>query len=53
MKRVKTEFRSRMDDEFMGDSMTLCIEQELTDKIDLDSLIDYFYFLKHRRAQLQ
>ena len=53
MKHVKTALRNRMDDEFLGDCMTLYIERELAEIIDLNSVIDDFNSLKPRRAQLQ
>jgi hypothetical protein len=45
--------RNKMKDEFVADSMMIYIERELVEVIDLDSIIDEFYFTKHRRVQLQ
>ncbi|XP_038722047.1 uncharacterized protein LOC120014198 [Tripterygium wilfordii] len=53
MKHVKTALRNKMDDEFLADCMVLYIERELAEKVNLDSVIDDFYSLKSRRAQLQ
>ncbi|XP_038713392.1 zinc finger MYM-type protein 1-like [Tripterygium wilfordii] len=53
MKLVKTALRNKMDDEFLADCMVLYIERELAEKVNLDSVIDDFYSLKYRRAQLQ
>ncbi|XP_022852674.1 uncharacterized protein LOC111374251 [Olea europaea var. sylvestris] len=53
MKHVNTAIRNRMEDEFLADCMTLYIEREFVEKIDVDSIIDKFYAVKARRAQLQ
>ncbi|XP_038717249.1 zinc finger MYM-type protein 1-like [Tripterygium wilfordii] len=53
MKLVKTTLRNKTDDEFLADCMVLYIKRELVEKVNLDSVIDDFYSLKSRRAQLQ
>ncbi|KAL2467006.1 TTF-type zinc finger protein with HAT dimerization domain [Abeliophyllum distichum] len=53
MKHVKTAIRNRMEDEFLADCMTLYIEREFAEKIDVDSIIDEFYAVKARKIQLQ
>ncbi|KAJ6830443.1 zinc finger MYM-type protein 1-like [Iris pallida] len=50
MKHVKSALRSKMDEEFLTDSMIIFIEREITKTIDSDSIIDEFYSLKNRRA---
>ncbi|XP_022847532.1 uncharacterized protein LOC111370053 [Olea europaea var. sylvestris] len=53
MKHVKTKIRNKMDDDFLTDCLTLNIEREFSMNLDLDSIIDEFYAVKHRRVQLQ
>ncbi|KAK9284489.1 hypothetical protein L1049_023662 [Liquidambar formosana] len=53
MKLVKFAIRNKMGDEFLADSMVLYIEKEIAENIDLDSIIDDFYFMKNRRTKLQ
>ena len=53
MKHVKTALRNKMEDEFLADSMIVYIERELSEPIDSDSMVDDFYSMKNRRAQLQ
>ncbi|XP_022858664.1 uncharacterized protein LOC111379509 [Olea europaea var. sylvestris] len=53
MKHVKTEIRNKMDDGFLADCLTLNIEREFSMNLDLDSIVDEFYALKHRRVQLR
>ncbi|XP_022880653.1 zinc finger MYM-type protein 1-like [Olea europaea var. sylvestris] len=53
MKHVKTKIRNKMDDGFLADCLTLNIEREFSMNLDLDSIVDEFYALKHRRVQLQ
>ncbi|KAL7087011.1 hypothetical protein ACP275_13G038800 [Erythranthe tilingii] len=52
MKLTKTRLRNKMNDEFLGDCMLLHIEREIADTFSTDSIIDEFYSLKHRKAQL-
>ncbi|XP_073137820.1 uncharacterized protein [Henckelia pumila] len=52
MKHVKTALRNKMKDDFLADCLTLYIERYLTKDIDVDSILDKFYVLKSRRAQL-
>jgi hypothetical protein len=52
MKHVKTEIRNKMDDGFLADCLTLSIEREFNINLDLNSIIDEFHALKHRRVQL-
>ena len=53
MKHVKIALRNKMEDEFLADSMIVYIERELSKPIDSDSIVDDFYSMKNRRAQLQ
>ena len=52
MKHVKTTICNSIGDEFLADCLSLYLERDLTLKIDLDSVIDEFEYLKTRRAQL-
>ncbi|XP_058777057.1 uncharacterized protein LOC131651407 [Vicia villosa] len=50
MKIIKTKLRNKMDDEFLGDSMTVYIEREISSSINSESIIDDFKSLGTRRA---
>ncbi|XP_057791491.1 uncharacterized protein LOC131008576 [Salvia miltiorrhiza] len=52
MKHVKTALRNKMGDDLLEDSLMLYIERDFVKHIDIDSVIDEFYVLKSRRAQL-
>ena len=41
-----------MGEGYLGDSMIAYIEREIASSIDSDSIIDEFYSIKNRRAQL-
>ncbi|XP_058749642.1 uncharacterized protein LOC131622614 [Vicia villosa] len=50
MKIIKTKLRNKMDDGFLGDSMTVYIEREISSSISSESIIDDFKSLGTRRA---
>ncbi|XP_026440104.1 uncharacterized protein LOC113338926 [Papaver somniferum] len=50
MKIIKTRLRSKMGDEFLGDSLIVLIEKEIAKKFSIDSMIDDFRDLKERRV---
>jgi len=52
MKHVKTVFRNKIKEKFLADSMMIFIEREFVEDINSDSIIDKFYYTKHRRVQL-
>ena len=52
MKLVKNRLRTKMNDDFLADCLVLYIEREIAECFTFDSIIDDFYSLKHRRAQL-
>jgi len=52
IKLLKTTIRSKMEDEFLANCMTLYIERELALIIDLVSIVDEFFASKTRRAQV-
>ena len=53
MKIMKTTIRNKMGNDFLADSMIIKVEKEIAMNIDLDSIIDDFYFLKDRKVQLK
>lgn len=53
MKLLKTSLQNKMEEELLADSMIVYIEREFTARIDTDSVINEFYSMKNRRAQLQ
>ncbi|KDO51959.1 hypothetical protein CISIN_1g039830mg, partial [Citrus sinensis] len=53
MKLIKTSLRSKMENEFFSDCMVIYVEREITNTVDSDSIIDYFYNLKSRKVQLR
>ncbi|XP_058758551.1 uncharacterized protein LOC131631797 [Vicia villosa] len=50
MKIIKTKLRNKMDDGFLGDSMTIYIEREISASISSESIIDDFKSLGTRRS---
>ncbi|XP_042443838.1 zinc finger MYM-type protein 1-like [Zingiber officinale] len=53
MKFLKTTRCNKMGDDLLSDCMILYIERQLSEKIDLESVIDEFYTLKSHRAHLK
>ncbi|XP_039120651.1 uncharacterized protein LOC120257106 [Dioscorea cayenensis subsp. rotundata] len=53
MKIIKTRLRNKMEDGFLTDYMIVYIEKEIAEKFTTDIIIDDFYAMKHRRAQLK
>ncbi|XP_062112624.1 uncharacterized protein LOC133823788 [Humulus lupulus] len=52
MKIIKTKLRNKMEDNFLSDFLTVCIEKEIAVKFSSDSIIDDFVSMKNRRVQL-
>ncbi|XP_062093088.1 uncharacterized protein LOC133798644 [Humulus lupulus] len=53
MKIIKTKLRNKMEDNFLSDCLTVCIEKEIAAKFSSDSIIiDDFASMKNRRVQL-
>ncbi|XP_057423690.1 uncharacterized protein LOC130717472 [Lotus japonicus] len=52
MKVIKTRLRNKMEDDFLTDYMVVYIEKEIAEKYTSDMIIDDFYSMKQRRAQL-
>ncbi|GAV90607.1 Dimer_Tnp_hAT domain-containing protein, partial [Cephalotus follicularis] len=53
MKIIKTRLRSKMEDDFLTNCLVVYIEQAIVEKISVDKIIDDFYDMKKRRAQLR
>ena len=53
MKIVKTRLHSKMEDEFLVNSLITYIEKDISKLFDDDSIIDAFDLKKERRAQLR
>ena len=50
MKVVKTNFRNKMENDFLTDSLMLYIENDIVSTFNLDSIIDDFKDLKEHRV---
>ena len=48
MNIVKTRLRSKMEDDFLSDSLIVYIEKEIAEKLSTESIIDDFRDLKER-----
>jgi len=53
IKIVKTRLRSRMEDDFLANYLIVYIEKEIAERFTIDMIIDDFYSMKERRAQLK
>jgi hypothetical protein len=53
MKIVKTRFHNRMEDNFLANYLIVYIEKEITERFTINMIIDDFYSMKERRAQLK
>ncbi|GAV85285.1 Dimer_Tnp_hAT domain-containing protein [Cephalotus follicularis] len=53
MKIIKTRLRSKIEDDFLTNCLVVYIEQVIAEKISVDKIIDDFYDMKKRRAQLR
>jgi hypothetical protein len=53
MKIVKTRLRNQMEDDFLANFLIIYIEKEITERFTINMIIDDFYFMKERRAQLK
>jgi hypothetical protein len=41
-----------MDDDFLANYLIVYIEKEIAERFTIDMIIDEFYYMKERRAQL-
>lgn len=53
IKIVKTRLRNRMEDDFLANYLIVYIEKEIAERFTIDMIIDDFYSMKERRAQLK
>jgi hypothetical protein len=53
MKIVKTRLRNRMEDDFLANYLIVYIKKEIAERFTIDMIIDDFYSMKERRAQLK
>ena len=53
MKIVKTRLRNQMEDDFLANYLIVYIEKEIAERFPIDMIIDDFYSMKERRAQLK
>ena len=53
MKIVKTRLRNQMENDFLANFLIVYIEKEITERFTINMIIDDFYFMKERRAQLK
>ncbi|XP_077215546.1 uncharacterized protein LOC143850138 [Tasmannia lanceolata] len=53
MKLVKTRLRNKMEEEFLADCLVFYIEKEIAKSFSTEMIIDEFYSMKSRRAQLK
>jgi hypothetical protein len=50
---VKTRLRNRMEDDFLANYLIVYVEKEIAERFTIDMIIDDFYYMKERRAQLK
>ncbi|TYH67307.1 hypothetical protein ES332_D06G179900v1 [Gossypium tomentosum] len=53
MKIVKTQLRSKMEDDFLRSSLVVYIEKEIAEKFNINEIIDDFSEVKDRRVQFK
>jgi hypothetical protein len=53
MNIVKTRLCNRIDDDFLANYLIVYIEKEIAERFTIDMIIDDFYSMKKRRAQLK
>jgi hypothetical protein len=53
MKIVKTRLYNRVEDDFLANYLIVYIEKEIAERFTIDMIIDDFYSIKERRAQLK
>jgi hypothetical protein len=53
MKIVKIRLRNQMEDDFLANFLIVYIEKEIAERFTINMIIDDFYFMKERRAQLK
>jgi len=53
IKIIKIILHNRMEDDFLVNYLIVYIEKEIAERFTIDMIINYFYFIKERRAQLK
>jgi hypothetical protein len=53
MKILKTSLCNRIEDDFLANYLIVYIVKEIVERFTIDMIIDDFYFIKERRAQLK
>jgi hypothetical protein len=53
MKIVKTRLRNRMEDDFLANYLIVYVEKEIAERFTIDMIIDDFYSMEERQAQLK
>jgi len=53
MKIVKTRLGNQKENDFLVNYLIVYIEKEIAERFIIDMIIDVFYFMKKRRAQLK
>jgi len=53
MKIIKTRLRKRMEDDSLANYLIVYIEKYIVEGFTIDMIIDDFYSMKERRAQLK
>jgi hypothetical protein len=53
MKIVKTRLRNQMEDDFLANYLIVYMEKKIVERFTIDMIIDDFYSMKERRAQLK
>jgi hypothetical protein len=53
MKIVQIGLRNWMEDDFLANYLIVYIEKEIAERFTIDMIIDDFYSMKERRAQLK
>jgi len=53
MKIVKTKLRNRKKNDFLLNYLIVYIEKEIAERFTIDMIINDFYSMKERRAQLK
>jgi hypothetical protein len=53
MKIVKTRLRNRMEEDFLANYLIVYIKKKIVERFIIDMIIDDFYCMKERQAQLK
>ena len=53
MKFVKSKLSNKMEYDFLANYLIIYIEKEIAQDFDIESIIDEFYCMKKRQAQLK